>query len=306
MTQNQLQDLQDKQEQEQIDAFCDPRFGSVDYVTQREKRRILEASEDDLWAPDPKFAPHEDPMPISLRQFVNSADLSVLQEVAERSGPEAAERLREEIRNEREDAAARQFVKTHPEYFKDDDNYEILKSYLANHELAMTPQTLHEAYEWALSEGFLRLSPGVSKELTRAEKLTVARIAQAGDVPGAIEEYLKFALPGTTSEQLLDVISDPDYLPLCNESVYFTFINSTPGYIDNETNRSFIEDYCGDRPFNLNLLQAAFEELKKAQLVPPEPDELSPENADKRFEELPDEELAKLMHASIALRSRRR
>lgn len=144
--------------EDEVSKWTDTRFGSVDVVGIRTGRDygLSKVGKDN--ESDPRFAP--------LDSRGNSLKLAVEEMTQD---PEVIERVARETRNpdllaqvteEREMVEAKKFMAANPDYFGSDENYEAIRSYLAQHDLEFREPNISRAFKSLLRSGEIEVEPG--------------------------------------------------------------------------------------------------------------------------------------------------
>jgi len=288
----------------------DPRFGGLQGVDVVDVQKPVPDDGADPFL-DNRFAPLDTgglAQGNALRATLENPTAEDLAEAAQYStDPEFKQKVEAELADIQNEKEAVAFKKAHPEYEPTDRNYQALLAYLRDNELLFTAESLDEAYKALLAVGKLDVPEGTAKTLTDANLLTVARLAQSGKVADALGAYLHFALPHLSSEELMLVPTDPAYLELCNEAVYYVFVNSQADYVDSEENRAYLNEYLNGRPASLTLLQAGWKTCVRDSLLraadPPE-QVPTPESIRQSIENLSNEDLEDTLQAALRERAR--
>lgn len=199
-----------------------------------------------------------------LKQFAANPDLETLERIAQESGN--AE-LQDQVREDIEEQEAIKFVKSHPTYLKDDDNYETLREYLNERNLPFTAENLHAAFTILCRQGRMKMPRGTSKALSRGEQLHVISLTQNGQVEDALTTYLQYALPDAeeTWGELTDFLADPSTIDVRNRAVGFVWIHARPNFQDSTEFRTFEQKFFRNRPLkSLALMDACYEAFQQA------------------------------------------
>ncbi len=99
------------------------------------------------------------------------------------------------------------------------------------------------------------------RELSEGEKLQVVRLAQGGDIRGAIAHYLELAIGEERANQYenpTDMLGDPALSMVFDEAAALTWFASRPRVQDSDEFQDFLQDYRGGRPLNHDLLDGAY------------------------------------------------
>jgi hypothetical protein len=238
-----------------------------------------------------------------LKNFIENLTEEDIEEAARNSpNPEFKKQVAETLRDFREDKAAEEFVKRHPEYLAVDSNYHKLLEYLAEEKLPLTIVNLETAYAELTAAGALEVEGGLQKELSDKEKLAVSRVAVSGKVGDAIGLYLHYALPGLSPQQIVEAIKEPELVPLCDDAVYFVFAQATPDYRETTEAVDFINNFVGDRPITYRLLEAAWKASKESKAQRAQQAASEPAPVD--YNDLPQDQFDEVYHATLRERAR--
>ena len=299
---------------QQSEAWLDSQFGGIDLSSYPTLNPLpLEDKHDD------RFAPAYESPSAALHRFIRNPD----NEALERAGREIGnEELIEEVRDRQAGAIAREFKLQTPDYEPSDYNYEKIVAVLAFNLLERdgldakdavaelidrgqwTVRNLQSAWRSLKQKGVAELAPGTARNLTAQERLHVIRIAQQGNVGGAISQFLQYALDNDVLSN--DLIYDPAYRKICDRATLFCFEASQLDYTPTPEHREFFRRYCADRPLTVALLQQAWTACQRNESLH-ERDELlginqrqeaeAPSQPD--FDALDDESLDQLYHQSV-------
>jgi hypothetical protein len=206
-----------------------------------------------------------------LKALAENPDHEALEQIAKETGdPGLVERLQED----REVAEAKAFMATHPSYFKNDDNYDTIREYLEERDLAFNRQNLAVAYKALSGAGTLQVHPDTPRPLTERDSRAIALQASSGDVEGAVGRFLELRLPKTASEmwmystslqEALDGIAAPEYKRLVEEAVWFCWGHGRANYSPTRARREFIQQYIAGRIPTANLLDRAWQACQAAE-----------------------------------------
>ncbi len=238
------------------------------------------------------FGPGPGDLKRNLAQIANEPE--VLEEIA-KDNPAAADALAEA-----KDIAAgnesRKFMEANQDYEKHDDNMFALVSVLAHNCLGVTEREiesaglkelkamqhdliergywtqgwLETAWDALRRHGLAELRPGLVRELSADEKLTVIRQAQRGvnlGDPNAVLEavglYCSYALDLDDLDDL--DLDDPAYRPVVDAAVFFCWEQTEPAYSPTPERRAWLLDYFKNRPLSFPLVAQAFKALQQAE-----------------------------------------
>jgi hypothetical protein len=271
---------------QQEDGFEDKRFGQIDRGGPRA------------------------PATGSLKDMLSSlSEEEVLSALADSKDAREREKALAELRDIAQGQAAKEFLEANPDYYACDENYKAITERLYDNgvEAPFTAADLQTAYEQLIAEGALEMAPGSCYQLSEDQLLEIARLAQQGRTADSIGLFLHYSLPDFSPAQLRQVANDSDYIPLCNESVYYTFTHCTQDYIDNDANRQFLMRFVGNKPYTLSLLQTAWAACKQYKVAAktrvPEP---TREVIAQDLNNLSDAEVADTLKAVTQLRQKAR
>jgi hypothetical protein len=209
----------------------------------------------------------------ALRSFVSDPDVDALDRVGQETGHPG---FRAEVRDRRGETIAEAFKRANPAYVTTPENYTTIVETLAWNALSTADQegdvdevvarliergfwtvpNLTACYRALTAEGLLTVAAGSTRALSSAERLKVSRMAQAGNIDAAIEEYLKRSL----DEDELDegVAYDPAYRDACDTAVQAVFEDTQLDYTPTAERRAYLARYAAGRPLTLALLQQAW------------------------------------------------
>jgi hypothetical protein len=206
-----------------------------------------------------------------LKALAENPDREALEQIARETGdPELIERLQDD----RENAEAKAFMAANPSYYRDDDNYDRIREYLDEHDLAFNRQNLAIAYKALSRAGTLEVNPDTPRPLTERDSRAIALRAASGDVEGAVGRYLQLRLPETASEmwmystslqEALDTVAAPEYKRLVEEAVFFCWGHGRANYSPTRARREFIQDYVAGRIPTARLLDQAWDACQAAE-----------------------------------------
>ncbi len=229
---------------------------------------------------DDKFAPNDrhgfnnvDVRPLAnrLKNFVSAPDMATIEEIAAETGDP---RLIEVVNEERELAEARAFLSAHPDYHRTDYNYELIREWLSDRDMAFTADNMARAYKALLRAGELQVAPGTPRAMTDHDRRSIALQAASGDVEGAVTRYLLKRLPedvaemwmySTSHQEALDDIARPEFARIIEEAVWFAWENGRPNYQPTPERRQFLREYVAGRIPNARLLDQAWATCQAAE-----------------------------------------
>jgi hypothetical protein len=97
-----------------------------------------------------------------LKALAENPDREALEQIARETGDAG---LIERVQDDRENAEAKVFMVAHPSYYRDNDNYETIRGYLEDHDLAFNRQNLAIAYRALSRTGKLQVDPDTPRPL---------------------------------------------------------------------------------------------------------------------------------------------
>ncbi len=133
-------------------------------------------------------------------------------------------------------------------------------------------------------------------ELTESERLQVVRLAQSGDVRGAIALHLRIAIGEERASQYEnqnEMLSDPALSEAFDDAAALTWFAARPQVQDSAEFQEFLERYRGGRPLTHDLLDGAHarfqeDQYKRTPLLPPKK-EATPTEIRQSLEDADDE-----------------
>lgn len=206
-----------------------------------------------------------------LRALAENPDRETLEQIARETGDPG---LIERVQDERENTEAKAFVATHPSYYRHDDNYNVIREYVEERDLAFNRQNLAIAYKALSRTGKLQVDPDTPRPLTERDSRAIALQAASGDVEGAVGRYLQLRLPQTASEmwmystslqEALDTVAAPEYKRLVEEAVWFCWGHGRANYSPTRARREFIQEYVAGRIPTAHLLDQAWDACQAAE-----------------------------------------
>jgi hypothetical protein len=308
---------------EQEGSWVDPAFGGIDLSQFPSLQPPPPATSRD----DGRFAKDWRDTALSasasaLRKFVSDPDVSALERVGEETGN--PDYLRE-VRDIKAETVAGVFKRKCPDYLPTEQNYERIVETLAFNGLSVAQQqgtiaemtdalisaglwtagNLESAYKALTREGLLDIAAGQARNLSERERLRVQRLALTGQTEAAIEEFLHCSLPD--EELTIDVISNPAYRNACDQAVMFVWECATADYTPTDERRAYVHRYAAGRPLTLNLLSAAWQDLKQREASYARhelldqfqrPEDTPPPSA-KEIDALDDDQVSRLYHGAL-------
>lgn len=234
---------------------------------------------DDRWSRDYR----DNPLSTSasaLRSFVSDPDVDALDRVGQETGNPG---FRAEVRDRRGEATAERFKFENPSYVPTLENYSTIVETLAWNALSTADQegdvdevvarliergfwtvpNLTACYRALTAEGMLTVAAGSTRALSTGERLRVTRMAQAGNIDGAIEEYLKRSLDDDELDE--EIAYDPAYRPACDAAVWAVFKDITNDFVSTPEREAYMQRHCAGRPITLALLQSAWTACQAAE-----------------------------------------
>lgn len=162
-----------------------------------------------------------------------------------------------------------------------------------------------------------KLSGPQLRRLTEQDQRELALHASQ-DCQGALGSYISRRLPiadkqrwenSDTYDQAMRYISDPRWAGLVWEALWFCWINARADYADTPERRAFIERHIGNRMPTVGLLDQAWAACQEQERRAPQSDTVRKTDEEEPvpddLNDLSDEEVSKLMTASLQLRGRR-
>jgi len=155
----------------------------------------------------------------------------------------------EHVKDEQEGAVAKEFVRTHPGYYRSDENYDLIREHLEEKQQAFTAENLHTSFTALSRSGQLEMKPGTAKSLTESEQLHIISLCKAGQLEDAVSQYLDYGFPdaGNVWEDTTAFLSDPDSLAVRNQACKFVWFHSRPVQ-DTPEFRAYEKVYFKHRP----------------------------------------------------------
>lgn len=210
---------------EQTEAFLTDGFGTLD----------LSGSPSLQPLPNDKFEHHDkfglnnvvQSQSNQLKELAENPDQETIARIAaERNDPALVERVKDDL----EGSIAEEFVRTHPSYYRSDENYTAIRELLDSKTLAFTLVNLGWAYEYLVSRGELEMRPGTAKALTQSEQLAVINVVKSGSLNEALELYLSYSWPDAeeTWESAEAFLTSPETLPIRNKAARFCWFYARP------------------------------------------------------------------------------
>jgi hypothetical protein len=135
-----------------------------------------------------------------------------------------------------------------------------------------TLQNLTEAFGQLDRVGALEYPANHSRPLREAQRLRAEQLSANGDVISGIVEYVKGRISeeaalevAFTLEDPLAFTTDPKMRPLLEEACHFYWEAYRKDYSPSPDRRTFLREYCAGRFVTIALLDAAWEECKRAE-----------------------------------------
>jgi hypothetical protein len=245
-----------------------------------------------------------------LKALAENPDREALEQIAKETGdPGLVERLQED----REVAEAKAFMSATPSYYRTDENYDAIREYLEERDLAFVRENIAIAHKALSRAGTLQVRPDTPRPLTERDSRAIALQASSGDVEGAVGRFLELRLPKTASEmwmystslqEALDGIAAPEYKRLVEEAVWFCWGHGRASYSPTHARRQFIQEYVAGRIPTAKLLDEAWSACQVAEKdalrstlfgqVQPSPTEQQPD-----LDSLTDQQIDKLYHGAL-------
>ncbi len=222
-----------------------------------------------------------------LKELLANPPREVVEEIAaETRNPE----LISELANERAEEVANEFRGRNPDYLKCDANWRSMVETLAHNLLGeddldpdeaqdllisgghWTLRNLTAAYNELDKAGALLYPANHSHPIKEAQRLRAEQYAANGDVLGGIVEYVKGRVSDEAADQIaftladpLAFTTDPEMRPILEEACWFCWEAYRKDYSPSAERRRFLRDYCGGRFVTVALLDAAWDECKRAE-----------------------------------------
>jgi hypothetical protein len=254
---------------EESAKFLDPSFAQLDL-----------SAFPDLNHPAPEAFATEDRHGLNRVVVSGSNQLKALAENPDREALEQIARetddagLIERVQDDRENTEAKAFIAANPSYYRHDNNYDAIREYIDEHDLAFNRQNLAVAYKALSRTGKLQVDPDTPRPLTERDSRAIALQAASGDVEGAVGRYLQLRLPQQASEmwmystslqEALDTVAAPEYKRLLEEAVWFCWGHGRANYSPTRTRRAFIQEYVAGRIPTARLLDEAWAACQAAE-----------------------------------------
>jgi hypothetical protein len=222
-----------------------------------------------------------------LKELLANPPREVVEELARETGnPE----LIAELADERAEAVFHEFRRRNPAYLKSDFNWRCIVETMAHNLLAEDDMDTDEAQNfliesghWTLTNleaaykaldrvGALEYPANQARPLTEVQRLRAEQLAANGDVLGGIVEYVKGRISEDAADQVafsladpIEFTSDPAMRPILEEACSFCWEAYRKDYSPSAERRQFLRNYCGGRFVTVALLDAAWEECKRAE-----------------------------------------
>jgi hypothetical protein len=241
-----------------------------------------------------------------LRNFANNLDAESLQRLADETGdPDIADHLQDEI----EHPIAEKFVRTHPTYFKCDENYDAIRNWLDERSLGFTADNLDTAFKALCRAGEMKMRPGTPKQLANHELLAVISDCKEGRLEDAVSRYLDYALPDAQRlwSDTQDFLMDEGTLGVRNAACRFVFINASNAQ-DSPSFRAFEKRYFhGRSPVRtVNDYALCHEDFLKSEQAAERERIVSGSEPVSRgdLDALTDDQVDRLTHSSLQVRAK--
>src|SRR6266851_8337284 len=217
--------------------------------------------------------------PQTAEDFMNAEDL------ARRSGPEAASRFIAAANDSGIESVNLAFVEANPGYYRSDANYTALIDFLSLTYLRtdcgsceermqnlwidgfLTVDNLTEAFKILSAEGLMEVRPGQANPLTADDKqalsLACAAMRTDTDLDRVLNAYLQFALGEDAPQSWREVIGKTQYASVLLQAVIFAWSHRRADYLPSEGAEEYLRKYLAGRFPTFPLLDAAWERCKK-------------------------------------------
>lgn len=221
-----------------------------------------------------------------LKELLANPPRDVVEEIAkETQNPD----LMTELANERAGEIANEFRRRNPGYLKCDANWRSIVETMAEKLLGenleaeeaqelliangqWTLQNLTEAFRQLDRVGALEYPTNHSRPLREGQRLRAEQLSANGDVISGIFEYVKGRISeeaaievASTLEDPLAFTTDPKMRPILEEACLFCWEAYRKDYSPSPDRRRFLREYCAGRFVTIALLDAAWEECKRAE-----------------------------------------
>jgi hypothetical protein len=222
-----------------------------------------------------------------LKTLIANPPRDVMEEIAkETQNPN----LISELADARAEEVAQEFRRQNPDYLKCDANWRSIVETLAynclgeeNVEAEEVEDRLISGGHWTLENltaafkaldraGALEYPRNHSRPLKESQRLRAEQLSANGDIHGGIVEYIKGRISeeagyeiAFTLEDPLTFTTDPKMRPVLEEAVCFCWENYRKDYSPTVDRRRFLRQYCAGRFITVALLDAAWEECKRAE-----------------------------------------
>jgi hypothetical protein len=296
-----MNNLQRIAEQES-DAFTSEQFGQLDLSGFPE---LQKPPLDSFTTPDPHgFNRMVETGSRGLRELADAPDAETLSRIAEETGDE---NLAAKIRDENEGIIADEFVRTHPTYYRTDDNYNSIRDYLDERRQPFTLSNIHLAFTELTRTGAMISIPGCAKPLTPSEKLHVINLSKSGRIEDAISQYLDYALPDADRhwQNGTEFLSDPSSLDVRNAAVRFVFMQSQSHVRDTDEFRTFEREFFKRRPLqSFNDYKEAYRQFEQSEKLSFRSRILADDEPAPDIESLSDDQVGDLTRKTLHARAR--
>jgi hypothetical protein len=222
-----------------------------------------------------------------LKELLANPPRDIVEEIAkDTQNPD----LISELAQDRAEEVAREFRRRNPGYLKCDANWRSLVETMTHNLLGeddleaedaepllingghWTLQNLTAAYCALDRAGALEYPSNHARPLKEAQRLRAEQLAANGDVLGGIVEYVKGRISEEAAfeaafalEDPLSFTSDPQMRPILEEACLFCWEAYRKDYSPSVSRRDFLHEYCSGRFVTVGLLDAAWEECKRAE-----------------------------------------
>jgi len=209
-----------------------------------------------------------------------------LEDLAQRSGPEAAASFVAGANDSAIEAINREFTLANPDYFLNEDNFEAIVNCLSLRYLGYdsenydaselmnnlfcdghwTAENLQTAYEELNAAGLLRVAPGKAKPLNgddrQALSIAAAAITTERDLDCVLNAYLQFSLGEEAPKSWRQVVGQVQFAGVLFDAVMFAWSHKRADYLPSVGAEAYLKQYLSGRFPSFPLLDAAWERCK--------------------------------------------
>ena len=220
----------------------------------------------------------------SLANPQNAEDRMNLEDLAQRSGPEAAASFVAVANDAAIESINLEFARRNPDYYLCEENADAIISCLAQRYLGYgvsdaednaedlmndlfvsgywTAQNLQAAYEELYAKGALKAAPGKAKPITpddrQALSIAAAAIANERDLDRVLNAYLQFSLGDDAPGHWKQVVGKIQYAGVLFDAVMFAWSHKRADYEPSTGAEQYIRKYIANRFPTFSLLDAAW------------------------------------------------